>query len=180
MALSNRLLSHIAILILSILILPFAFIHAVVMSSNSTTIRPILMLYDLWFPSISILYISVQYVLASLWGTQVEMKATFGALALLILFGYGGIANNVVWIVCEFRRICPFDPPTQWINVYKYSIVKQVFAWMIVIVVFMHAGFVALQTRVANKEAQRRAKAGREMDFDEAKAASDITEVMKI
>ena len=165
-----RFLLLLAILILSILILPFAFTNVVVMSSNPTTIRPILMLYDFLFPFGAILYILVQYALARLRGTHLEATANLSALTLSILLGYGGIANNVVWILCDFRRICPFDPPTQSINIYKSSIAKQVLAWMIVLVVFRYVVFVALQTRAANKEARQAAKA-RRMDFDEAKAA---------
>jgi hypothetical protein len=54
-----RFLLLLAILILSILILPFAFTNVVAISSNFTTIRPILMLYDLLFPFDFILYILV-------------------------------------------------------------------------------------------------------------------------
>jgi hypothetical protein len=175
-----RFLFLLTVLILSLLILPFAFTHAELMSSNSTTTWPTLMLYDLLFPFGSIVYVSVQYILARLRGTYPELKANLIALTLSILLVYGGIVNNVVWILCEFRRICPFNPPTHSINPYKCSIAKLVFAWMIVIVVFRYVIFVALQTRAANQKARQGARAGQEKDFDEAKVDGDTTEVMKI
>jgi hypothetical protein len=61
---------------------------------------------------------------------HLEETASLSALTLSILFAYGGIVNNVVWILCDFWQICPFDPPTQLINIYKSSIAKQVLAWM--------------------------------------------------
>src|SRR5436309_9325167 len=88
-----------AVLILSLLIVPFAFTHAVSISSNSTaSILPTLMLYDLSFPFGSMAYILLQYVLARVWGTHLAWKASFSAVLLSVLLGFGGFANNVSWI----------------------------------------------------------------------------------
>jgi hypothetical protein len=151
----RRLLLLLTILILSLLILPFAWAHAVTVSSFSTASIPKLWLYEIFLPLASILHISIEYVLTTLWGSHLEMTANLSALALSVVFSYGWIINNGFWTRCEFAETdwgaCPFKSPTR---VYDSSIFKIVFAWMVVSVYLTYDLSLARLIRAANKKAQ--------------------------